>query len=41
MPLSQMGPAKYLAIMLDDLWLYSYDRRTYRGKIKLVFAMTV
>ena len=32
-----MGPLKYIGVFLDDLWLYFYDKRSYKGTMLVIF----
>ena len=36
-PVTQMSSMKYLALFIDDLWLYFYDKRTYRNTMLIIF----
>lgn len=36
-PLTQIPVVKYFIILIDDFWLYSYDKHEYHGIMKDIF----
>lgn len=41
LPSTQIPGIKFLALFIDDLWLYVYDNRNYTGYVQLIFQTVI